>query len=566
MPHTPLLPPCLPPAGPDLTPTLCRLLPQWPLGLESERTQVGLAQALLSLCGPHPEFLAPGLGLALWAWQEHPLSLLSAGLLTQAWEQAGLPAQAAPALAARLLPRLSSDQARQHSEEVRQLILAGEFGLAVKYLMLGLPDPELGLGLLAGAWPLILALDQPDLVPALLQALPQDLPQDRISGPDMAGLKDRLLAEWAVIHLPPNQALARVKALDRTLWNPLATYLEAELLLRLGQQDAARSLLTALWRAMPWQVNLTLKLHTLLSPRPAPASAADLEQTCVLAYSWNKADLLEITLDQVADSDIGQALVVVLDNGSTDRTPEVIRAARDRLGSGRFISVALPVNVGAPAARNWLLSLDEVRGRRQAAFLDDDVILPPDWLARLAAGARDHPDSGVIGCRIKSASAPHFLQSADYNLLPLAGGAADQTLAIYDNCTGTPDFGLFTYSRPAASVSGCCHLLRLDLMDSVGGFDLRYTPSQFDDLDRDLRLLAAGSPAFYLGDLEVRHIQFSSLAKAESPAKMGHVLGNKKKLEGKYGLKAVQALQAANLDMLGRDLLAKNADLEIWTA
>ena len=53
--------------------------------------------------------------------------------------------------------------------------------------------------------------------------------------------------------------------------------------------------------------------------RPTPASAADLKRTCVLAYSWNKADLLETTLDHVAESDTGGALVAVLHTAKKGR-------------------------------------------------------------------------------------------------------------------------------------------------------------------------------------------------------------------------------------------------------
>jgi GT2 family glycosyltransferase len=538
---------------------LCRLLPQWPLGQESERTQAGLAQALLSLSGERPELTAPGLALALWSWQEHPASPLACATLLRAARDFGHAGHPAARLAARTAPRLDAPTAREHSGQARLLLLTGEHGLAAKALLVGLATPDIGPGALADVWPLLLALEQPDLIPALLTASPTQ----RALGPELLPLRDRLLAEWAVVHRPPEEALSRVRGLDAALWAPFSTYLEAELLLRLGERQAALALLSGLRRSLPWHANLTLKLHALLAPPPAPPGPEDFGRAAVLTYSWNKADLLESTLAQAAASDTGESLVAVLDNGSTDHTPEVVAAARDRFGADRFVSVRLPVNVGAPAARNWLLSLPEVRARDFAAFLDDDVELPRDWLARLLAAARDNPGAGAVGCRIRAAAPPHFLQSADYNLLPQAP-AGDQSIAVFDNCAGTPDLGLFAYNRPAASVSGCCHLLRLDLMERVGGFDVRYTPSQFDDLDRDLRLLSAGRPAFYFGELAARHVQFSSLAKAESPAKMAHVLGNKRKLEAKYDGKAARALTAANLELLRADLERKGAELDDW--
>ena len=49
----------------------------------------------------------------------------------------------------------------------------------------------------------------------------------------------------------------------------------------------------------------------------------------------------------------------------------------------------------APAARNWLMHLPEVREACWAAYIDDDIHLPPDWLPRLGAAAARYPEAGA---------------------------------------------------------------------------------------------------------------------------------------------------------------------------
>jgi GT2 family glycosyltransferase len=140
-------------------------------------------------------------------------------------------------------------------------------------------------------------------------------------------------------------------------------------------------------------------------------------------------------------------------------------------------------------------------------------------------------------------------------------GLLPNRVLIYANCAGGLDTGLFSYVRPCLSVSGCCHLISLAAVAKAGPFDLRYTPSQFDDLDRDLRSAMAGLPAVYAGTLAVRHVQHSSLAKSQTPRQIGHVMGNKLKLDTKYADEELTALGQANATLLWDDLEARHAFL-----
>jgi GT2 family glycosyltransferase len=345
---------------------------------------------------------------------------------------------------------------------------------------------------------------------------------------------------------------------------PWGSYLTGRLAALDGDREGAAQAWAPLVRAMPWNVNLTLLLHDALHPAFAKTDSGD-GRAAVLTYCWNKAELAAQTLESIFASDIGDNPVFVLDNGSTDATPEVLRAARERFGPDRLTVVTLPVNVGAPGARNWLLSLPEVRACRYAAFLDDDVVLPRDWLSILTRAAARHLECGTVGCSIRDHEHPHRLQSADYHFLHRLPGEAGQEpgerIRVFSNCTGALDTGLFAYERPCLSVSGCCHLLDLSLLDSVGTFDVRFTPTQFDDLDRDIRSFMAGRPCLYAGHLAIDHVQRSSLRQASSPAQAAHIFGNKIKLEAKYDDKALDLMIGRNFEMAWKDLLDKQAGL-----
>jgi len=91
----------------------------------------------------------------------------------------------------------------------------------------------------------------------------------------------------------------------------------------------------------------------------------------------------------------------VVDNGSTDETSQVIAAYADRLGSDRLVPVILPVNVCAPAARNWLMRREECRESAWTAFLDDDaVVQSADLGTQLRARFGADPRLGGVSFRI----------------------------------------------------------------------------------------------------------------------------------------------------------------------
>jgi len=364
----------------------------------------------------------------------------------------------------------------------------------------------------------------------------------------------------ALAHLCRGDAHAALASLNAA--SPLAQYvddapLRTECLLRMDRRDEAVELLRGCVARAPWRVNELLRLSDLLTgadtdARPVPGSCA------ILLYSYNKAGELDATLASLAASELSGAPLFVLDNGSTDATPGVLTQWRERL-DGRLAVVTLPVNIGAPAARNWLLALPELRGFEYLAFVDDDVDLPRDWLSRLGAAAARLPEASVWGCRVVDEANPLVIQNVDYT--PLAPRPGEQLLVLANQHQGAPDLGRFDYLRPCVSVTGCCHLLRAADIPAAGGFDFRFSPSQYDDLERDLRVCLAGGCAAYTGHLRVRHKRRSGALAERSAAEIGSATANAHKLQTKHGLADFQALHERGAGLLERDLLRRVAAL-----
>lgn len=542
------LPP-LPQPGPHFLAGILDALPIWALTSQQKELRLSLAGLLLAQGPAQPDCAAAAKGLLAYGCQFDPFDAPSLALLARTQAQAPFLPPRAAAMTSLLagLPHLAEDDV-----SFEAIAASGDAELLIRYLEVSARDRAAGLARLAPAFAALCRLPDVERAERLLAGFAPILPPPLFA---------RLAAEFAVLRLPPALALSRIASLDAETWGLFAAVAASHCLDRLGDRQGALAACLAARQALPYHVNLTLRAFALAKPvaAPPPAKAGE---AAVCLYSLNKAELFHDCLTHLAATDLGEAVIAVLDNGSTDATPDMLAGVAAHFPADRFVSVRLPVNIGAPGARNWLLALPEVAACSHVAFLDDDAFPETDWLSRLIATARTNPTAGAVGCAITDMDAPRDHQSADFNLFPPDMGQSalaeiKERLFVCEPCRGAPDLSLFAYTRPCLSVSGCCHLLSRRAIEKAGPFDIRFNPTQFDDLERDIRSFLAGHPCVYDGTVRVAHKQGSSLAKAQTQAQVSQVLGNKIKLEYAVSDADADRLWRENLALIGRDLLEK---------
>jgi GT2 family glycosyltransferase len=105
------------------------------------------------------------------------------------------------------------------------------------------------------------------------------------------------------------------------------------------------------------------------------------ETVGVVVVTYNRADLLEGMLAGLAASERLPDLVVVVDNASTDRTPEVLAAATNP----GLVVVRSPENLGGAGGFHLGMRTAHERGVDRIWLMDDDVVPAPTCLSRLLA-------------------------------------------------------------------------------------------------------------------------------------------------------------------------------------
>lgn len=203
----------------------------------------------------------------------------------------------------------------------------------------------------------------------------------------------------------------------------------------------------------------------------------------VIIVSWNRRDDLAVALASLRNQNYPCLEIIVVDNGSTDGTVEMLRAG----GYGPLTLYRADRNLGASVARNIGLRL---AAGDLAAFMDSDAeLLGENVLQDLTRRLLADSKLGAVGPAIyldADCKDPWFLGG-----YYIRGLYCDQVRAKKDWLD--PEY-----------LSTCFSIWRKPLVDKLGGFDPAL-PYGFEDNDLSWRVLKAGYKLAVDPDVRVRH-------------------------------------------------------------
>lgn len=232
-------------------------------------------------------------------------------------------------------------------------------------------------------------------------------------------------------------------------------------------------------------------------------------QVAVAVVSTNLRELLARTLESLrADADAGLVEVWVVDNASTDGSPDMVRerfpwvslvAAERNLGYGAAVNL-----VAERTATDWIAPANE------------DIEVRPGAIERLLETGREHPEAGAVAPRLElpDGSTQHSVRpfptlwlTALYNLdlhrlLPVLGDRLCLEGYWDDTRPREVDWAMATFM-----------LVRRTAWDAVGGFD-RAQWMHAEDLDLAWRLRAADWRTRYEPGATVFHVGSAASRKA----------------------------------------------------
>ncbi|MDB9340134.1 glycosyltransferase [Nodularia spumigena] len=177
-------------------------------------------------------------------------------------------------------------------------------------------------------------------------------------------------------------------------------------------------------------------------------------QISAIICTHNRDTYLGAAIDSLLAQDFPADFeVVVVDNGSSDRTREVVE---QRLGNPRVKYVFEPT-IGLSVARN---TGARVASGEILAYLDDDAVASVSWLQVLSAAYEHNSQLAIAGGKVTllwppNIEPPHWLSPG------LAGNL------------GAYDLGdrMIYIQQPGLTPRGLNYSLRRSFLEEIGGFD-----------------------------------------------------------------------------------------------
>jgi glycosyltransferase involved in cell wall biosynthesis len=225
----------------------------------------------------------------------------------------------------------------------------------------------------------------------------------------------------------------------------------------------------------------------------------------VVVCTYNNVRSLDRTLAALAaqqGTDAVDWAVTVVDNNSTDDTPAVAVRHGVRV-------VKEPVQGLTPARVRGVLSTR----REWIAFVDDDCLLAPDWIAHAGVIAREHAVAGAFGGAVE----------LDWD------GGAPRHAGRYGWAYAEQDHG--PVGRPVAFLVGAGMVVRRTVLAETGWLDRQLLADRVGarlvsggDVEIGLRL-AARSELWFDPRLRLRHVIDRRRGEPRHLARLVHGLG-----------------------------------------
>jgi len=179
-------------------------------------------------------------------------------------------------------------------------------------------------------------------------------------------------------------------------------------------------------------------------------------------------------LDSLNELDYPDPEVIVVDDGSSDKTKQIVEQYSVKL-------ISLDEGHGSGFARN--LGVKEAEGEI-IAFIDGDAEAGPSWLASLVGGFNS-PDVGCVGGSIRAANMKNYY-----------GRYADSTLISFmpyyreKMVLGESNFARLGTGHPIS----CNMAVRREVFEKIGSFDsqFRRVGAGYEEVDFLWRMVRAG--------------------------------------------------------------------------
>lgn len=248
-------------------------------------------------------------------------------------------------------------------------------------------------------------------------------------------------------------------------------------------------------------------------------------RSSVIIPVFNKVEFtFQCLRSLLAEIEFEETEIIVVDDASTDETASVLANFGGLLRvitNERNLGFVESCNRGAAEARGDFL-----------IFLNNDTTVQPGWLSALVKTAEADDNVGAVGSL--------FLYP-DGRVQEAGGGVWRDGEAFRYGWGRSQEDRRLLFAREVDYCSGASLLVRRELFEQLGGFDMRYAPAYYEDVDLCMGVNSLGRKVVFQPQSRVVHYE---------GATGGRDVGS-------VAMKRYQALSYEQFRLKWRDVLAR---------
>ena len=213
----------------------------------------------------------------------------------------------------------------------------------------------------------------------------------------------------------------------------------------------------------------------------------------IIIILHNKDALTYKCLKSISEIRNANIELVIIDNNSIDNTDLLLSKLK-----GNIKIIKNKSNLHFVKSVNQAL---EIASKEFIALVNNDTILDPLILSNAYKTASSISSDSIIGGMV----------------MHLDGRIQDAGSIVFEDgsCIGlgrrsTPNCSLYTFKRTVDYISGCFLFCKKNVFENLNGFDTRFAPAYFEEVDFCFRFKANNGKVIYQPDCKLWHFEYGS--------------------------------------------------------
>ncbi len=227
----------------------------------------------------------------------------------------------------------------------------------------------------------------------------------------------------------------------------------------------------------------------------------------IVVLNWNGLQDTLDCLESLKAVDYKSFDIILVDNGSNDGSAGKFKEIARQ--NSKINLILKPKNLGFSGGANVGIRKALEQKADYVLLLNNDTRVNPSFLTHLVRVALSDPNIGILGPKVYYEGQDRVLYCAGSRVIKALGQPLLRGL-------GQVDRGQFDRQEPVGFISGCCLLIKKEVIEKIGLLDESFF-AFFEDLDWNIRAQQSGYQSVYVPSSIIWHKGSSSIG-LKSPA------------------------------------------------